>query len=197
MKLKKTKAKMRFKYKTQLLVAILLLLFPFLVYLLCKIPIKIISLKASELLQFYGISLGIFGSFISYYAEKRKGEIEHDNKLKPYISVELKAKDDGYFDITLTNLKRAILIYIFLYDITLDSTLPSTKKYNVNFYPDNEKCGAIDLSGYDSGLIDFDGYPKYILLSCNDEENRMWQGEYIKLSSGNNVVYQLKEMYLV
>ena len=174
-----------------------LLVFPIIIDLFYHIPCNFFYLKENALLSFYGVALGIFVTFSTFYTEKKKEKIERDNKLKPYISVELEARKDGYFDIILTKLKNAIITDVFLYDVPLDNALPLTKKYNVNFYPDNEKGEAIDLSNYDSGLIDNDGYPKYILISCYDEEDRMWQGEYIKLSNSDRIVYQLKEMDLV
>lgn len=46
-------------------------------------------------------------------------------------------------------------------------------------------------------IDDEDGYPKYIVLSCYDIDNQLWQCEYNKIIHGERVTYILKDLYLI
>ncbi|MDE6111205.1 MAG: hypothetical protein K2F65_04730 [Eubacterium sp.] len=43
----------------------------------------------------------------------------------------------------------------------------------------------------DNDIIDNDGYPKYILINCEDIDNRMWTYEFKKIRNGQDVFYIL------
>lgn len=70
-----------------------ILIFPIFVKLACLIPcLKEIGIASDECLAFYGTAFGIFASFYTYRAEKRKSELQHRRDLMPKISIELQQR---------------------------------------------------------------------------------------------------------
>ena len=187
-----------YKSKLTIILCVVLLLFPLVVDLFYHISCKFFYLEESDLLAFYGVAGGLFFSFLTYRKEKHKEKESHNGKIKPCFFVDLKlVEDEGCFELEIIKQKNVFIGDVFIYDKLLDNFLKSGKKYKIDFYPDNEKRDILNVSSYDKDLIDKDGYPKYILISCCDSDNRMWQGEYIKLSNGQKNMYVLKDMYLV
>ena len=41
------------------------------------------------------------------------------------------------------------------------------------------------------------GYPKYILIDCDDVDGRMWQCEFNKIVNGSQIAYMNSNVYLV
>ena len=138
-------------------------------------------------------------SFIAYQNEKKKYIISRNNEIKPCIAVDIKEDNEsGYYELSLTKLSKSVITDVFVYDELLTNKLEKEQKQLVKFYPEKENNNVLDLSGYDKDLIDeSDKLPKYVLISCCDADNQMWQAEYLKLSNGNEKMFVLKDIYLV
>ena len=176
--------------------AIFLFILPLIIDLIYHVPIEFFFISESDLLQFYGVTFGIFASYVTYSYEKEKSRKSRDSELKPCMAVKLIPCEGDNFEISISNVNDVVITDLFLFDELIDNVLQSQKKYKVNFNPENKNSNILDFSNYDKDLVDTDGYPKYILISSCDAEDRMWQSEYLKHSNGKEKTYILKDIYL-
>ena len=185
------------KLKYVLSIALIIILFPLIVDLFYHIPIDFFYIEEDTIINFYGVALGIFSSFITYYFEKKKEKENRNQEIKPHIALNLD-KRENVFVITLHNIGSSIIKDVWIYDVYIDSWLNKSKEYEFSFSKEKNKENIfyVNLKDYDKNLIDEDGFPKYICISCCDTDERMWLCEYIKIKNNEQMLYMPKEFHL-
>lgn len=168
---------------------ILITILPVLVELLYHTCFKnFLLVRQGELLGYYSVAFGICVPVSQYFYGKRQENKLRNKELKPIITVDLEwDADNNYtYNLTITKLSDNIIKEVFLYWEPLTSVLNGKQTFKLGFDSKYIADGVLDFSNInDNNLIDDeDGYPKYIVLSCYDAENQLWQCEYNKITHG-------------
>ena len=192
------------KYKVIIIFSLFFLIFPLLLYMIyrliyCCYP----PFEAGVLLSYYGTTFGIFGSFVTFYLTDKKEKETRNAEIKPKITVDLKKEDEKVFKLTVYNRLQTPARNVFLYDEILDSKIEKYTTVYVTYNMPNDEfkkykekyknCQNITL---DEDIIE-NGYPKYILIDCDDVDGRMWQCEFNKIVNGSKIAYMNSNVYLV
>ena len=192
------------KYKVIIILSLFFLFFPLLLYMIyrliyCCYP----PFEAGVLLSYYGTTFGIFGSFVTFYLTDKKEKETRNAEIKPKITVDLKKEDEKVFKLTVYNCLQTPARNVFLYDEILDSKIEKYTTVYVTYNMPNDEfkkykekyknCQNITL---DEDIIE-NGYPKYILIDCDDVDGRMWQCEFNKIVNGSKIAYMNSNVYLV
>lgn len=192
------------KYKVIIILSLFFLFFPLLLYMIyrliyCCYP----PFEAGVLLSYYGTTFGIFGSFVTFYLTDKKEKETRNAEIKPKITVDLKKEDEKVFKLTVYNCLQTPARNVFLYDEILDSKIEKYTTVYVTYNLPNDEfnkykeiyknCQNITL---DEDIIE-NGYPKYILIDCDDVDGRMWQCEFNKIVNGSQIAYMNSNVYLV
>ncbi|MDY2791731.1 MAG: hypothetical protein SOT76_03200 [Eubacteriales bacterium] len=191
------------KYRTVIVITMIVLLFPLVIGAIYMIPIpRLIALDARDLLSFYGTALGLLGTYIVYTEGKKKEQYEKNEKLRPRIAVGLKLvdTDEGVFELTVYNNTELPLRSVFLYDIYATVDLGEKEKFYLAFDDArNKEYNGSRMFNVEVGdrEIDEDGYPRYIQIFCNDAENRMWECLFDLRSLSGEKYYCLRTVELM
>ena len=192
------------KYKVIIIFSLFFLIFPLLLYMIyrliyCCYPPS----EAGVLLSYYGTTFGIFGSFVTFYLTDKKEKETRNAEIKPKITVDLEKEDEKVFKLTVYNCLQTPARNVFLYDEILDSKIEKYTTVYVTYNMPNDEfnkykekyknCQNITL---DEDIIE-NGYPKYILIDCDDVDGRMWQCEFNKIVNGSQIAYMNSNVYLV
>lgn len=192
------------KYKVIIIFSLFFLIFPLLLYIIyrliyCCYP----PFEAGVLLSYYGTTFGIFGSFVTFYLTDKKEKETRNAEIKPKITVDLEKEDEKVFKLTVYNCLQTPARNVFLYDEILDSKIEKYTTVYVTYNMPNDEfnkykekyknCQNITL---DEDIIE-NGYPKYILIDCDDVDGRMWQCEFNKIVNGSQIAYMNSNVYLV
>ena len=192
------------EYKVIIIFSLFFLIFPLLLYMIyrliyCCYP----PFEAGVLLSYYGTTFGIFGSFVTFYLTDKKEKETRNAEIKPKITVDLEKEDEKVFKLTVYNCLQTPARNVFLYDEILDSKIEKYTTVYVTYNMPNDEfkkykekyknCQNITL---DEDIIE-NGYPKYILIDCDDVDGRMWQCEFNKIVNGSKIAYMNSNVYLV
>lgn len=192
------------KYKVIIILSLFFLIFPLLLYMIyrliyCCYP----PFEAGVLLSYFGTTFGIFGSFVTFYLTDKKEKETRNAEIKPKITVDLEKEDEKVFKLTVYNCLQTPARNVFLYDEILDSKIEKYTTVYVTYNMPNDEfskykekyknCQNITL---DEDIIE-NGYPKYILIDCDDVDGRMWQCEFNKIVNGSQIAYMNSNVYLV
>ena len=182
------------KHKLNISLFVLILLFPFVVALILKIPFLMrIDLKISDCLVFYGASLGIFSTFLTYQYKKKKEHEERQLEIKPIVSVQLQKNNENLFQITIYNHSKSRLSYLYLYDEFVSEEFKNKQSLIVTYLNPSATSGYNITMDYD--IMDIDGYPKYIQILCEDIDKNTWDLCFYKTPNGNNTYhYYLRDI---
>lgn len=192
------------EYKVIIILSLLFLIFPLLLYMIyglicCCYP----PFEPGVLLSYYGTTFGIFGSFVTFYLTNKKEKETRNAEIKPKITVDLEKENEKIFKLTIYNCLQIPVRNVFLYDEILDSKIEKYTTVYVTYNMPNDEfnkykekyktCQNITL---DEDIIE-NGYPKYILIDCDDVDGRMWQCEFNKIVNGSQIAYMNSNIYLV
>ena len=192
------------EYKVIIILSLLFLIFPLLLYMIyglicCCYP----PIEPGVLLSYYGTTFGIFGSFVTFYLTNKKEKETRNAEIKPKITVDLEKENEKIFKLTIYNCLQIPVRNVFLYDEILDSKIEKYTTVYVTYNMPNDEfnkykekyktCQNITL---DEDIIE-NGYPKYILIDCDDVDGRMWQCEFNKIVNGSQIAYMNSNIYLV
>ena len=198
------KGKMQFKKKLKnnknFLIIAVLLLFPLVVGVIYALPLpQIIAVDVGDLLTYYGVAFGLLGSFLSYRLEKQKEEKEKNSKNRPVFIVKLE-KTDVFFTLTIAKISNNTLSYLYLYDEFIADEVENQHKLQITFNLSVEEAKSKNINHnftMDSEILDKDGYPRYIQLTCDDEDGNNWNCYYEKVNDCGKVYYYPKEISIL
>lgn len=175
-----------------------ILVFPLVVGVLYRLPLpQIIALEPGELLAYYAVVFGLLGSYFKYAEDKKVEKREREKNAMPVLDVELMKRPDCpmLFDIRIRSLKESPLCDVYLYDELVCGYLTEKTKLSVSVAFGLNKTEEEELRPdrnitMDGGILDEDGYPKYIQIACDDTEGTVWVCEFDKYKTENEIVYR-------
>lgn len=180
---------------TAIILFLAILLFPLVVKLICLIPpLKEIGLDSDGCLAFYGTAFGIFASFYTYRAEKRKSGLQHRRDIMPKISIELQQRrtQRELFDLSIYISGDRPLFDVFLFDEYVFGKIGKSEKISISFGLSKEQQDSLkpDVNVLADEIIDTtDEYPKYIQIVCHDIENTGWVCNFDKVDCNGKRFY--------
>lgn len=192
------------KFKIVILSVVIFIIFPAILSIIYKkIYFRTPPLDSGDVLSYYGTTFGIFGSFVTFYLTDKKEKETRNAEIKPKITVDLEKEDEKVFKLSVYNCLQTPARNVFLYDEILDSKIEKYTTVYVTYNMPNDEfnkykekyknCQNITL---DKDIIE-NGYPKYILIDCDDVDGRMWQCEFNKIVNGSQIAYMNSNVYLV
>lgn len=179
-----------------------LFVFPIVVGVIYGLPLpQIIAVDAGDLLAYYGVAFGLFGSFYKYSEDKRKDNKERLQAAVPAFYVSLRKNTEYHknvFNIEIELLKEQTISNVYLYDVFIKGILRGTSedysiKQAVVFDFDKEYEQELQHFQYvtiDGVILEDDGYPKTIDILCDDAEGNTWVCEFHKKKDGETPVYR-------
>lgn len=194
------------KFRIVILSVVIFIIFPVILSIIYKkIYFRTPPLDSGDVLSYFATTFGIFGSFVTFYLTNKKEKETRNAEIKPKITVDLKKEKEKVFKLTVYNFAENSLKNLFLYDeilcpfIAKELTVYVT--YNMsnkefNKYKEKYKdCQFFNIT-VDDDIIE-NGYPKYILIDCDDVDGKMWQCEFNKIVNGSQIAYMNSNVYLV
>lgn len=192
------------KFKIVILSVVIFIIFPAILSIIYKkIYFRTPPLDSGDVLSYFATTFGIFGSFVTFYLTDKKEKETRNAEIKPKITVDLEKEDEKVFKLTVYNCLQTPARNVFLYDEILDSKIEKYTTVYVTYNMPNDEfnkykekyknCQNITL---DEDIIE-NGYPKYILIDCDDVDGRMWQCEFNKIVNGCQIAYMNSNVYLV
>lgn len=192
------------KFKIVILSVVIFIIFPAILSIIYKkIFFRTPPLDSGDVLSYFATTFGIFGSFVTFYLTDKKEKETRNAEIKPKITVDLKKEDEKVFKLTVYNCLQTPARNVFLYDEILDSKIEKYTTVYVTYNMPNDEfnkykekyknCQNITI---DEDIIE-NGYPKYILIDCDDVDGRMWQCEFNKIVNGSQIAYMNSNVYLV
>lgn len=192
------------KFKIVILSVVIFIIFPAILSIIYKkIYFRTPPLDSGDVLSYFATTFGIFGSFVTFYLTDKKEKETRNAEIKPKITVDLKKEDEKVFKLTVYNCLQTPARNVFLYDEILDSKIEKYTTVYVTYNMPNDEfnkykekyknCQNITI---DEDIIE-NGYPKYILIDCDDVDGRMWQCEFNKIVNGSQIAYMNSNVYLV
>ena len=182
-------------------IVFIILVFPVLVSFLYTLPLPcIINSKIGDLLAYYGASFGILASFLIYRQDKKEAKKEKIQKFKPCITIDVEKKNE-VFVIKMNTY--SVLASIEFFDKHIPDSMD--KKYVINACfckkadeYNNLKKEIPNLINVilDDDIIDIDGYPKYLLISCDNVNGETWAFTFEKIKNENDVFYTPEPDYI-
>ncbi len=195
MKNRRTRSKIKNFIGKHLFIVLLslILLIPFVVGLIFAVPAlrNLICIPSVDVLKFYGTALGVFTSFGIYTQERRKERIEKQKDLAPKLSLKVDKKD-GLFNIKINKMSDKPLCHMYLYDEYISAELK--EELNVTYGQTSNKKADVNIS--DDGILEDDGYPKYIQILCEDIDGNCWDCEFDKVNDCGKIYYPLTQRYI-
>lgn len=188
--------------KIVMIIVITVLIFPLLVGAIYALPLpQVIAVESGDLLAYYGTSLGILGSFITYQAERKRTDKERTQNMKPIFAVEVcKCQDvQGLYNINITNLTEKPLSYLYLFDEFVSTAVSKKYSFKVMFCQTNaNQIQDLDFNiTTDPEIMDNDDYPKYVQILCEDLDGHTWNCCYYKVKNGNQIYYYPREIEML
>lgn len=192
------------KFRIVFLSVVIFIIFPVILSIIYKkIYFRTPPLDSGDVLSYFATTFGIFGSFVTFYLTNKKEKEIRNAEIKPKITVDLEKEDEKVFKLTVYNCLQTPARNVFLYDEILDSKIEKYTTVYVTYNMPNDEfskykekyknCQNITL---DEDIIE-NGYPKYILIDCDDVDGRMWQCEFNKIVNGSQIAYMNSNVYLV
>lgn len=192
------------KFKIVILSVVIFIIFPAILSIIYKkIYFRTPPLDSGDVLSYFATTFGIFGSFVTFYLTDKKEKETRNAEIKPKITVDLEKEDEKVFKLTVYNCLQTPARNVFLYDEILDSKIEKYTTVYVTYNMPNDEfnkykekyknCQNITI---DEDIIE-NGYPKYILIDCDDVDGRMWQCEFNKIVNGSQIDYMNSNVYLV
>lgn len=192
------------KFKIVILSVVIFIIFPAILSIIYKkIYFRTPPLDSGDVLSYFATTFGIFGSFVTFYLTDKKEKETRNAEIKPKITVDLEKEDEKVFKLTVYNCLQTPARNVFLYDEILDSKIEKYTTVYVTYNMPNDEfnkykekyknCQNITI---DEDIIE-NGYPKYILIDCDDVDGRMWQCEFNKIVNGSQIAYMNSNVYLV
>lgn len=145
----------------------------------------------------------VYSAHLLHSISDKKEKETRNAEIKPKITVDLEKEDEKVFKLTVYNCLQTPARNVFLYDEILDSKIEKYTTVYVTYNMPNDEfnkykekyknCQNITL---DEDIIE-NGYPKYILIDCDDVDGRMWQCEFNKIVNGSQIAYMNSNVYLV
>lgn len=205
MKNKNTKKLTRFfkKYRRYVVLLLLLFVFPIIVGLIYAIPIRqVVMVDSGDLLAYYGTTFGIVGSFITYRLELNKRKKERIKELKPAFIVEVKKipNESNVFEIEITNRSKNIITFLYFYEEFVSADIKEKYSFKTTFNETNDEVDRIKPNyniTSNPDIIDADGYPEYIQLTCNDCEGNNWNCCYFKVKDCDKIYYYPRDFEVI
>lgn len=191
------------RFKTEIIVALVLLIFPLIVGAFYALPIpQYILVDAGDLLSFYGVAFGLFGTYVSYAESRKKERRTRNAELKPNLRVDLRLVDidDKIYRLIVYNNTTQPLYSVFLYDCFVGETLSAKEEIFVTYEGarvkeyNGKKLFNVDLG--DEGL-DREGYPTYIQICCDDAKKRMWDCTFDARGKGEDRFYYPRNFEII
>ena len=190
-------------HKSTIWLFVCILLFPFVMGFLYSLPfLKALSVKIGDALAFYGTALGIFASFYTYRAEKKKEEKKRQNKLKPNLIVKLSKTPNNtrLFELSIEKIGEQPLSYFYLYDKNISEKLNSFQSFIVSFDQTVEEVANINPNYnfvLEDGAVNKDGYPNYIQILCEDVDKNMWNCCFYRIKDGDKIYYYPRDFEIL
>lgn len=172
-----------------------LLLFPALIILIYAIPwFQTTTVKAGDLLAYYGAVFGIVASFLLYRDEISKKRLERQRELKPEFSVHIRKASSArdIFELTISKNSSGVLSFLYLYDEFVSETVKKEISLRVSYNLSVEESSSENIDHnitVESDIIDGDGYPKYVQLICSDIDGNYWNCCFRKVNDCGNYYY--------
>ena len=184
-----------------ILIIFITLLFPLIVSLFYKIPCEqVLPVELGDLLNYYGLALGLIGACLTYYFENEKRRKESYADDKPHFNIKIIPKND-YFKLIITNhtafpIRDVYCLGEFLsptlsenhneFEICFDKTKSELEKMN--------QKGIINILIED--MIDEDNLPREITIELSDDRNnRFWICSFSKRKDCERVFYYPDKTY--
>lgn len=148
------------------------------------------ALAPESVLSYCGVALGIGFSFYQLLFQKEKESQESRNRRRPFVSLEVK-KENGIFELELTNLGTGRYVDVYLFDEYVSSCLVPDQQLNL-LVGESEKStnviNASSLSGWDDG-VNAEGFPKEIVFYLHDVFDMQWVVTFYRSRNGSSTVY--------
>ncbi len=179
---------------TEILIPVMLI-FPIIVGLFYALPLpRIIDIDSGDLLAYYGTVFGIMGSFFLYRSERKKEQMERQHEVKPIFTVQVKTSEEftDAFEIQIRKKSEKNFSYFYLYDEFVSEVVQNETLLRVSYNltsQEVEKRGIDYNITVEDGILDEDGYPKYIQLLCDDVDGNCWNCCFHKVKDLGNIYY--------
>lgn len=180
-------------HRTSACIALLLLLFPLGVGALYALPLpQIIAIDSGELLNYYAIAFGLFGSAFAYLENKKKNELAKEKESVPHLAVKL-IKSGEIFLIEMKNAGTTAINDIYLYDQRLKLSLRAGETYTEKLIFSKRTDGGdvVCIWGYDDFDVDEFGYPDYVQIGVSDSLDRGWSLTYTRMTVSESPLFSL------
>lgn len=178
------------------ILVLFIILTPAIIESIYSLPIKHYpNVDASSLLSFYGTSFGIIGSFWLYKSEKKLGEEKRKKELQPSFLAEVVSNEYGIFNIRIRSLAQSVFTHLYLYDEPWVEMASKDMNVCVSFCETKEDFQKLRHQGaqmnitVDEDIIQPDGYPKYIQLTCEDVDKDTWLCDFYKVNDCGKIIY--------
>ena len=197
-KIKKTWYKLKKHYKhhkAEYFVSIVLLTIPLaLKWIYISLDEKSIVFQPSDILTYFGVAVGMFGSFVVYREEKAKEKKEREDRLRPDFGVHLELVDpeEEIFKLTILLYSESVLRSVYLYDNYCSDRISDQEAFFITYSGAREKAyqgKPLYNISCDDNILDKDGWPHYIQINCDDTERQMWDCIFRKCSDGEHIYY--------
>ena len=186
----------RYLRKPFAILVLSMILIPAIIEGIYSLPIKhSFSIDASSLLSFCGIAVGIIGSFCLYRYEKKCEETKRQKELQPSFLAEVISNEYGIFNIRIRSLTQSVFTHLYLYDELWVEMVSKDMNVCVSFCKTKEDFQKLRHQGakmnitVDEDIIQLDGYPKYIQLTCEDIDGNTWVCDFYKVNDCGKITY--------
>lgn len=154
---------------------------------------NIINISSSELLTYYGSAITIIGSVNIVMNKKEKIEKSKYSSLKPKFIIDITKNNDDIFVFEIKNQNQLQYSCLYVYDEHIKNVMNDNEIISLTF---NKKTENV-LNINNADIIDYDGYPKYFQLCCDDIDGNMWNCVFTKINDAGKVYYYPKSTELV
>ena len=190
-------------YRNIIWFLVFIILFPLIVGFIYALPLpQIVAVEPGDLLAFYGTALGIFISFCTYRAEKKKEQKERQRKLKPKLIVKLSKMPNAteLFNLSIEKIGQQPLSYFQLYEQYISEELKHFQNFIVSFNQTTENVDRLKPNYtfvLENGAIGKDGYPNYIQILCEDIDGNMWNCCFYKIKDCDKIYYYPRDFEIL
>lgn len=167
----------------------IVLCFPLFIGGIYALPIpQVIAVDVGELLTYYATAFGILGSFMQYRYEVKKRKKERNKELKPTLEVQVSRNaDEKTFNIKVKNYSDKILKVFDIYEHLVEENAEKERLFRVGYnLPEKDVqslCGGVINVEMERNIIGDDGYPKSVMLLCEDIDENMWLCNFNRVGS--------------
>ena len=156
----------------------------------------------APLLSFYGTCLGLLGSVYMYIHSQKMTHTKEILKLQPkfFVSIERYSDSNNVFSLKIINKTFQPLFYSTLYFNHLSDIVKQKYSLKISYFKSEEEARELKV-GYNICEYDAwdsnDNYPKYIQITCYDEEGNHWNCCYNKFVEDGKAYYYPDEIEIV